>query len=84
MDRLHRILDLVEKKNPGTVADKIEEMRTMKSVFMDILKPEIDVVVKDAVDTAVDNNTRTIYFTLVQDGDLTLERAAEKSGIPVD
>ena len=57
MDRLHRILDLVEKKNPGTVADKIEEMKKMKSVFMDVLKPEIDVVVKDAVDAAVTTAT---------------------------
>ena len=96
MDRLHRILDLVEKKNPRTVADKIKEMKTMKSVFMDVLKPEIDVVVKDAVTTAVTaavtaavttaraDERKTVYFTLVQDGDLTLERAAEKSGMPVD
>ena len=84
MDRLHRILDLVEKKNPGTVADKIEEMKTMKSVFMDVLKPEIDERVNTAVTAAVDNTTRTIYFTLVQDGDITLERAAQKTGISVD
>ena len=84
MDRLHRILDLVEKKNPGAVADKIEELKNMKSVFMDVLKPEIDEEINAAVTTAVDNTTRTIYFTLVQDGDLTVERAAQKTGISVD
>ena len=84
MDRLHRILDLVEKKNPGTVADKIEEMKTMKSVFMDVLKPEIDVVVKDAVDTAVDNTTRTNLFIYVQNGTMTLTNAATNAGLTVD
>ena len=88
MDRLHRILDLVEKKNPGTVANKIEEMKKMKSVFMDVLKPEIDVVVKDAVTTARaderDKTTRTIYFESVQDGQMQLNYAAQKSGMSTD
>lgn len=88
MDRLHRILDLVEKKNPGTVADKIEEMKTMKSVFMDVLKPEIDVVVNDAVTTARaderENTTRTNLYIYVQNGTMTLTNAATNAGLTVD
>ena len=88
MDRLHRILDLVEKKNPGSVADKIEEMKTMKSVFMDVLKPEIDVVVKDAVTTARaderDKTTRTNLFTYVRDGAMNIDYAARQANMTTD
>ena len=64
----------------------------MGKTLMQIMQPEIDVVVKDAVNEAVttaradehEKTTRSIYFTLVQDGDLTLERAAEKSGMTTD
>ena len=52
----------------------------MEDYLMDLLQPKIN----ERVNTAVDNSTRTIYFTLVQDGDLTLERAAQKTGISVD
>ena len=83
MDRLHRILDLVEKKNPGTVADKIEEMKTMKSVFMDVLKPEIDERVNTAVTTAVDNTTRTNLFIYVQDGAMNLDYAARQANLSI-
>ena len=77
-------------------SDLMEEIKgrypEMGKTLMQIMQPEIDVVVKDAVDTAVttaradehEKTTRTIYFTLVQDGDLTLERAAQKTGISVD
>ena len=77
-------------------SDLMEEIKgrypEMGKTLMQIMQPEIDVVVKDAVDTAVttaradehEKTTRTIYFTLVQDGDLTLERAAQKIGISVD
>ena len=52
MDRLHRILGLVETKNPGTIADRIEEDRRMRSVFWDILKPDIDEAVAQAATKA--------------------------------
>ena len=61
-------------------SDLMEEIKgrypEMGKTLMQIMQPEIDEKINDA--------TRIIYFTLVQDGDLTIERAAEKSGIPVD
>ena len=81
MDRLHRILDLVEKKNHGSVADKIREKKEMKSVFMDVLKPEIDVVVKDARADEHEKTTRTNLFLYVQDGDMIIEKAAKRANM---
>ena len=43
-----------------------------------------DAEVNSAVNTAVSNTTRKIYFSLVQDGDLTIDRAAQKSGMTTD
>ena len=40
--------------------------------------------VDDEINTAVADTTRTIYFSLVQDGDLTIDRAAQKSGMTTD
>ena len=81
MDRLHRILNLVEKKNHGSVADKIREKKEMKSVFMDVLKPEIDVVVKDARADEHEKTTRTNLFLYVQDGDMLIEKAAKRANM---
>ena len=53
----------------------------MGKTLMQIMQPEIDVVVKDAVDEAVDNTTRTIYFTLVQKGKMTLNDAADEANM---
>ena len=90
-----RLFEFIEYRNPGITRTVLNELKKaegghekLASILMNVLQPEIDVVVKDAVDTAVttavDNTTRTIYFTLVQDGDLTIERAAQKTGISVD
>ena len=40
----------------------------MAKTWREIFKPEIDEWIGDAVNTAVNNNTRTIYFESVQDG----------------
>lgn len=73
MDRLHRILNLVESKNHGAVAEKIQEREDMKSVFMDVLKPEIDAVVAD----------RRIndLFEYVNKGGMSLDFAAKEAGL---
>ena len=46
-------------------------------------KPEIDEWIGDAVNAAVNNNTRTIYFESVQDGEMRINYAARKSGVSV-
>ena len=82
-DRLHRLLDLAESKNPGTVADKIREDKDLKSIFMQVLKPEIDEEINGAVNTAVDNTTRTNLYIYVQKGIMSVDNAATEAGIPV-
>ncbi|XME04317.1 hypothetical protein QYZ88_009110 [Lachnospiraceae bacterium C1.1] len=77
---LKEYLDKLSDMNREIVENVKRRDSTMRNAWMNIFEPEID----EKVNTAVDNATRTIYFTLVQDGDLTLERAAEKSGMPVD
>ena len=49
----------------------------MKSVFMDVLKPEIDVVVKDAVN----NDRRTNLYLYVQDGAMNIDYAAKQANL---
>ena len=77
-DRLHRLLDLAETKNPGSVADLIKEDKEMASIFMQVLKPEIDEEINDAVDNA----TRINLYNYVQNGGMTIDFAAEQAGIP--
>ena len=40
-ERIHRILGLIETKNAGSVAKMIQEDKEMRSVFIDVLKPEL-------------------------------------------
>ena len=51
----------------------------MASILMDVLKPEID----ERVNTAVDNTTRTNLYLYVQDGDMMLDRAAQRAGMTI-
>ncbi|MBR1627694.1 MAG: hypothetical protein IJ679_00305 [Lachnospiraceae bacterium] len=77
MDRLHRILNLVENKNHGAVAERIQESETMKSVFMDVLKPEIDAMVaEDRAKTTMNN-----LFEYVNKGGMSLDFAAKEAGL---
>ena len=82
-DRLHRLLDLAESKNPGTVADKIREDKDLKSIFMQVLKPEIDEEINGAVNTAVDNDRRKHLYIYVQQGGMTVDFAAKQAGMTV-
>ena len=41
-ERIHRITGLVETKNPGSAAEMIQEDKEIGSVFLEVLKPEID------------------------------------------
>ena len=68
-DRLHRLLELAETKNPGSVAELIKEDKEMASIFMQVLKPEID------------EHDRTNLYMYVQKGGMTIEFAAEQAGI---
>ena len=74
-DRLHRLLDLAESKNPGTVADKIREDKDLKSIFMQVLKPEID--------EEMNKHDRTNLYIYVQKGIMSVDNAATEAGIPV-
>ena len=68
-------------------SEAIEEARRrfpeMAKTWREIFKPEIDEWIGDAVNTAVNNNTRTIYFESVQDGEMRIDYAARKSGVSV-
>ena len=86
-----KLFEFIESRTPGitrTVLNKLDEKEggheKLASILMDVLKPEIDVVVKDAVDTAVDNTTRTNLFIYVQNGTMTLTNAATNAGLTVD
>ena len=71
-ERLHRILGLVEVKNPGSVAKKIQGDKVMRDVFMDILKPQID------------EHDRINLYGFVQNGTMTVDNAAKNAGITVE
>ena len=75
-ERLRRILNLVELKNAGTVAEKIKEDDDMRDVFMEILKPQIDERIKQ--------RDRINLYSFVQEGGMTVDYAARKAGITVD
>ena len=75
-DHLRGLLGIVEEKHTGMVLKKIEEDEKMRDVLWEYFKPQRDAEVADT--------TRTIYFSLVQDGDLTIDRAAQKSGMTTD
>ena len=56
----------------------------MRNAWMNIFEPEINERVNTAVTTAVDNTTRTIYFTLVQKGKMTLNDAADEANMTIN
>lgn len=47
-DRYHRILQLIEVKNPGIVAKLIEGDAEMESVFMKVLEPQVNERIAEA------------------------------------
>ena len=51
----------------------------MAKTWRERFKPEIDEWIGDAVSAAVNNNTRTIYFESVQDGEMRIDYAASVS-----
>ena len=71
-ERLRRILNLVELKNAGMVAGKIEG-ENMRDVFMEILKPQIDEQVRQ--------RDRINLYGFVQRGRMSLSDAAEDAGV---
>lgn len=71
-ERIHRILGLIETKNPGSVAEMIQEDKEMSSIFLDVLKPEIDDIRKKDL------------FEYVQDGGMSVEFASKKAGMSVE
>ena len=68
-------------------SEAIEETRRrfpeIAKTWRKIFKPEIDEWIGDAVNAAVNNNTRTIYFESVQDGEMRIDYAGRKSGVSV-
>lgn len=52
----------------------------MSKTLMEIMEPEIN----ERVNTARADERRTVYFSLVQDGDLSVAKAAQKSNMTTD
>ena len=71
-ERIHRITGLVETKNPGSAAEMIQEDKEIGSVFLEVLKPEID--------KKIDHERKNDLFEYVRDG----EFAATKAGMSVE
>ena len=81
-----KLFEIVEKMNPGITRKTMGGGRDkLASILMDVLKPEIDVVVKDAVDAAVNTAVADRHindlFEYVQDGGMTISFAANKAGL---
>ena len=55
----------------------------MDKIRKEIFKPEIDEWIGDAVNAAVNNNTRIIYFESVPDSEMRIDYAVRKSGVSV-
>ena len=81
---LKEYLDKLSDMNKEIVEEAKGRDSEMKNAWMNIFEPEINEKVDTAVTIARADERKTVYFTLVQDGDLTLERAAEKSGMSTD
>ena len=75
-DRYHNILQTIEIHNPGAVKEMIVEDRSMRSVFLDVLKPEIDEMTQDAVTNSL--------FQYVSDGAMPVDYAAKQRGLTPD
>ena len=80
-DRYARLLNLIGVKNPTVFEEVLRRHSEMEDYLMDLLQPKINERVDNAVTTAVDNTTRTIYFTLVQKGKMTLNDAADEANM---
>ena len=65
-DRYHRILQLIELKNPGIVAKMLEGDAKMESVFMKILEPQIQVKIDAAVSAAKNQAATDAYRTMAE------------------
>ena len=68
-------------------SEAIEETRRrfpeIAKTWRKIFKPEIDEWIGDAVNAAVNNNTRIIYFESVPDSEMRIDYAVRKSGVSV-
>ena len=71
-----KLLEFVEKKNPGIMRRVMGGDEDMSSILMEVLEPEIKERDKER-----DRNNLYIY---VQQGDMMLENAARNAGVPVD
>ena len=76
-DRYHRILQLIELKNPGIVEKLIEGDAKMESVFMKVFEPQINERVAEAVREQRDVN----LYKYVAAGGMTIDFAARERGI---
>ena len=72
-DRYVRLLNLIGFKNPELFEELLRRHSEMEDYLMNLLQPRINERVNDA--------TRTIYFTLVQKGKMTLDDAADEANM---
>ena len=73
---LKEYLDKLSDMNREIIENIKRRDSTMRNAWMNIFEPEIDEKINDA--------TRTIYFESVQDGQMQLSYAAQKSGMSTD
>ena len=63
-DRLRNVLNVVEDKNPGKVADMIREDReNMKDVFMEVFAPEIEEKIDNALVKAIKGAIKNFHVS---------------------
>ena len=77
---LKEYLDKLSDMNREIIENIKRRDSTMRNAWMNIFEPEIN----ERVNTAVDNTTRTIYFTLVQKGKMTLDDAADEANMTIN
>ena len=71
-----RLMEFVEKKNPGILRRAIGGDEDMASILMDVLEPEINERMR--------NDRRTNLYNYVQKGGMTIEFAANEAGISTE
>ena len=94
-DNADSILQLAFAENPDIVK-KLKEVPDMCEALMTLMKPEFDEAVSkavsetvskavsQAVSKAVSEEKRLLYYELVQDGDISLQKAALKNNLTED
>ena len=71
-------MEQLSKLDSGAIKEAKRRFPEMAKTWRERFKPESDEWIWYALNTAVSNNTRTIYFVPVQDGEMRINYAARK------